>query len=122
MSDGQSNANKVVKDEGDNERRVPGEKSARGEDQPYVFDENATNPLLGVLPKDEAPENFDHRDYYNRGDIEVIDFIEDQGHLGFCRQIAMKYICRSGMKGGSTKKMDLYKAIRYLKREADRAE
>jgi hypothetical protein len=63
------------------------------------------------------PIQIDHPDYYNQGKIEVIDFIEDQGHLGFCRQTAIKYICRSGKKSGSTKEHDLRKAIYYLERE-----
>ena len=70
-------------------------------------------PELGSTPVEEI----DHPDYYNQGNIEVIDFIEDQGHLGFCRQIALKYICRSGKKDGQVKKKDLLKAIYYLERE-----
>ncbi len=64
-----------------------------------------------------TPEEIDHPDYYNQGNIEVIDFIEDQAHLGFCRQIAIKYICRSGKKGGESKGKDIKKAIWYLERE-----
>lgn len=63
------------------------------------------------------PTVIDHPDYYNQGNIEVIDFIEDQAHLGFCRQTAIKYICRSGKKDGSSKEHDLRKAIYYLERE-----
>ncbi len=69
----------------------------------------------GKVKVDDA--QIDHPDYYNQGKIEVLDFIEDQAHLGFCRQTAIKYICRSGKKDGATKGADLKKAIYYLERE-----
>ena len=52
--------------------------------------------------------------YYNRGKIEVWDFIRDQGlpyHLGN----AVKYICRTGYKDDPI--ADLKKAIHYLENE-----
>ena len=54
--------------------------------------------------------------YYTRGNIEVWDFIRDQQlpyHLGN----AIKYVCRAGHKGASTKTQDLKKAIHYLENE-----
>ena len=54
--------------------------------------------------------------YYTRGNIEVWDFIRDQQlpyHLGN----AIKYVCRAGHKGSSTKTQDLKKAIHYLENE-----
>ena len=54
--------------------------------------------------------------YYNRGSIEVWDFIRDQGlnyHLGN----AIKYICRAGHKDDAIS--DLNKAIHYLTNERD---
>jgi hypothetical protein len=54
--------------------------------------------------------------YYTRGNIEVWDFIRDQElpyHLGN----AIKYVCRAGYKGASTKTQDLKKAIHYLENE-----
>ena len=87
MSEGQSNMKHA-------EKRIPGKASAL-----------------------DLGSEIDHPDYYNQGKIEVIDFIEDQAHLGFCRQIALKYICRSGKKGGQSKVKDLKKAIYYLERE-----
>ena len=57
--------------------------------------------------------------YYNRGDIEVWDFIRDQGlpyHLGN----AVKYICRTGYKDDPI--ADLKKAIHYLENELYHAE
>ena len=54
--------------------------------------------------------------YYNRGSIEVWDFIRDQGlnyHLGN----AIKYICSAGHKDDAIS--DLNKAIHYLTNERD---
>ena len=54
--------------------------------------------------------------HYNRGNIEVWDFIRDQNlnyHLGN----AIKYICRAGFKG--SKREDLEKAIHYLQNELE---
>jgi hypothetical protein len=47
---------------------------------------------------------------YNKGSIEVWDFILDQ-NLGFLEGNIIKYICRSSMKGGID---DLKKARVYL--------
>ncbi len=55
--------------------------------------------------------------HYNQGGIEVIDFIEDQQHLGFGRLNAIKYICRSGTKVAESKERSIRKAIWYLERE-----
>ena len=54
--------------------------------------------------------------YYKRGNIEVWDFIRDQGlnyHLGN----AIKYICRAGYKDDPVE--DLKKAIHYLTNELE---
>ena len=56
--------------------------------------------------------------YYQRGRIEVWDFIRDQGlpfHLGN----AIKYICRAGHK--DSYEQDLQKAIHYLENELQHA-
>lgn len=55
----------------------------------------------------------DHPSYYNRGKIEVIDFIEDQG-LSFHLGNVIKYIARAGSKGDKLE--DLKKARWYLDR------
>ncbi len=52
--------------------------------------------------------------YYNRGSIEVWDFIRDQ-ELNYHLGNAIKYICRAGHK--SSKAEDLKKAIHYLENE-----
>ena len=59
-------------------------------------------------------EKTDGPDYYQRGNIEVWDFIRDQNlnyHLGN----VIKYICRAGYKEDDLK--DLKKAIHYLENE-----
>ena len=62
---------------------------------------------------DKAKEAVNSPAHYNRGKIEVIDFIEDQG-LDFCLGNAVKYISRAGHKGDRVE--DLEKAIWYLQR------
>ena len=60
--------------------------------------------------KNEGP------DYYQRGNIEVWDFIRDQSlnyHLGN----VIKYICRAGYKDNDLK--DLKKAAHYLLNEIE---
>jgi len=53
-------------------------------------------------------------DYYQRGSIQVWDFIRDQD-LNFHLGNAIKYICRAGHK--DSKVEDLKKAIHYLENE-----
>ena len=52
--------------------------------------------------------------YYQRGTINVWDFIRDQG-LNFHLGNAIKYVCRAGHK--HSKIEDLEKAIHYLENE-----
>ena len=52
--------------------------------------------------------------YYQRGSINVWDFIRDQ-NLNFHLGNAIKYICRAGHK--DSKIQDLEKAIHYLENE-----
>ena len=54
--------------------------------------------------------------YYTRGNIEVWDFIRDQ-QLNYHLGNAIKYVCRAGYKGATTKTQDLKKAIHYLENE-----
>lgn len=62
-------------------------------------------------------EKVDHPSYYNQGNIEVIDYIEDQGLMsGFCLGNAIKYISRAGKKNINTEIEDLSKARWYLDR------
>ena len=53
-------------------------------------------------------------DYYQRGSIEVWDFIRDQ-ELNYHLGNAVKYICRAGHKESAI--LDLYKAIEYIQNE-----
>lgn len=62
------------------------------------------NPISNVI---------NHPSHYNRGKIEVIDFIEDQG-LSFHLGNVIKYIARAGSKGDKLE--DLKKARWYLDR------
>ena len=58
-----------------------------------------------------------HPTYYQRGVIEVWDFIRDQ-KLNFHLGNAIKYICRYGHKGDYNAQLDdLNKAIHYLENE-----
>lgn len=57
-----------------------------------------------------------HPSHYNRGRIEVIDFINDQ-QLNFNLGNVIKYVCREADKGGIE---DLKKAVQYLEFEIER--
>lgn len=57
-----------------------------------------------------------HPSHYNKGKIEVIDFIADQ-KLNFARGNAVKYVCRAGSKDPETEIQDLEKAIWYINHE-----
>lgn len=59
------------------------------------------------------PNMVDHPSHYNKGKIEVIDFIEDQG-LSFHLGNVIKYVARAGAKGDKLE--DLKKAQWYLDR------
>ena len=54
-----------------------------------------------------------HPMHYNRGSIEVWDFIADW-RFDYLRGNAVKYICRAGFK--DDKEQDLRKALEYLKK------
>lgn len=55
--------------------------------------------------------------HYTKGNIEVIEFIEDQGFGdAFCRGNAIKYISRAGAKDPKKEIEDLEKARWYLQR------
>ncbi len=66
-------------------------------------------------------DKINHPSHYNKGKIEVIDFIEDQ-ELGFSLGNTVKYICRAGVKNKETEREDLQKALWYLEREINRKE
>ena len=69
-----------------------------------VVADKKSNPISNVI---------DHPSHYNKGKIEVIDFIEDQG-LSFHLGNVIKYIARAGSKGDKLE--DLKKARWYLDR------
>ena len=55
-------------------------------------------------------------DYYQRGNIEVWDFIRDQ-YLNYHLGNVIKYVCRAGYKDNDLK--DLKKAAHYLLNEIE---
>jgi hypothetical protein len=59
-------------------------------------------------------EMVDHPDHYKVGGIETIDFI-DAKNLNYNMGNAVKYLSRAEHKGN--KKLDLQKALWYIKRE-----
>src|SRR3990170_8216753 len=66
--------------------------------------------------KDDCPFNntdgdVNHPSHYNKGEIEVHDFIEDQ-KLEWSESCVIKYICRARWKGDEVK--DLKKARWYI--------
>lgn len=70
------------------------------------------NPLDAV--QDDV-DMVNHPPHYKAGKIEVIEFIEDQEHLGFHRLQSIRYITRSPFKG--TELEDLKKSRWYLDRK-----
>lgn len=73
----------------------------------YLYDDTTDKKLNRIT------NAIDHPSHYNRGKIEVIDFIEDQG-LSFHLGNVIKYIARAGSKGDKLE--DLKKARWYLDR------
>ena len=59
----------------------------------------------------KTPDNIDWPDHYNKGNIQPIDFIEDQ-QLGYHLGNIIKYVCRAAHKGQLLE--DLKKARWYL--------
>ena len=57
-----------------------------------------------------------HPSHYNKGKVEVWDFISDW-KLNFDRGNAIKYICRAGSKDPEKEIQDLEKAIEYINHE-----
>lgn len=56
--------------------------------------------------------------HYNRGKIQVIEFIQDQG-LSYAIGNAVKYVCRAGFKDPNKHIEDLQKAIQNIQFEID---
>ena len=69
----------------------------------------------------KTDRSVDHPFYYNSGNIEVIDFIEDQ-KLPFHLGNAVKYIARAGKKDINDMKTDLLKAKWYIDRYIERCQ
>ena len=69
-----------------------------------------------ILVDDITDDPVNHPSHYNKGSIEVWDFISDWG-LNFDRGNAIKYLCRAGEKDPSKEIQDLEKAIEYINHE-----
>ena len=69
----------------------------------------------GIL-MDVPNDSVNHPSHYNKGKIEVADFIADQ-KLNFDRGNAVKYVCRAGSKDPDKEIQDLEKAIWYINHE-----
>jgi hypothetical protein len=75
---------------------------------------------MNVINDNDSTEDIaSNPQHYKQGNIQVIDFIQDQ-KLNFALGNAIKYICRCNYKG--TKEIDLKKAIQYLKFELKECE
>lgn len=86
----------------------------------YAEAERHKHELAGWAPVEHVPAEpvddvVNHPSHYNRGKIEVIDFIEDQG-LDFATGSAVKYLVRAGHKDPATEEQDLRKAIWLIER------
>ena len=81
-------------------------------DKPLINVESVS-ALYPVNETKDKPNMVNHPSHYNKGKIEVIDFIEDQG-LSFHLGNVIKYITRAGSKGDKLE--DLKKARCYLDR------
>ena len=83
----------------------------------YIRVDAVKDLYADVVTTDKKPKTIssviDHPSHYNRGKIEVIYFIEDQG-LSFHLGNVIKYIARAGSKGDKLE--DLKKAQWYLDR------
>ena len=85
------------------------------------FKNRPTAWCLEIADKGTQPDSVNHPSHYTSGQIEVIDFIEDQ-HLGFHLGNAVKYISRAGRKDQARTVEDLRKAAWYLNRQIERLE
>lgn len=81
-------------------------------DKPLI-NVKSVSDLYPVNETKDKPNMVNHPSHYNKGKIEVIDFIEDQG-LSFHLGNVVKYVARAGAKGDKLE--DLKKAQWYLDR------
>lgn len=74
-----------------------------------------------VFNPNKNADEVNHPSHYNSGNIEVIDYIEDQD-LNFNLGNVVKYVSRAGKKDASKTIVDLKKARFYIEREIKRLE
>ena len=78
------------------------------------FDYSHYEPIN--INDDITDDPVNHPSHYNKGKIEVADFIADQ-KLNFDRGNAVKYVGRAGSKDPEKEIQDLEKAIWYINHE-----
>lgn len=83
-----------------------------GSTESYI-NKDSTSDLYPINESKDRTDMVNHPSHYNKGKIEVIDFIEDQG-LSFHLGNVIKYVARAGSKGDKLE--DLKKAQWYLDR------
>lgn len=88
--------------------------SFESDNHPVSNDE--VKKAYGVVLMDDKNDSVNHPSHYNKGKIEVADFIADQ-KLNFDRGNAVKYVCRAGSKDPDKEIQDLEKAIWYINHE-----
>jgi len=84
-------------------------------------DSRERNPAVTVVNVGDGDKEFVvHSTHYNKGSIEVIDFINDQCDQGLCWNLgtAIKHLSRSPHKGQEA--MDLEKALFYIQHKHSR--
>ena len=72
--------------------------------------------VINFVNSKHSTNAVNHPSHYNKGSIEVWDFISDWG-LNFDRGNAIKYLCRAGEKDPTKEIQDLEKAIAYIEHE-----
>jgi hypothetical protein len=90
--------------------------SVAGDFEGYPTQCKEAYEIIMSLSDFTANNPVNHPSHYNKGKIEVWDFISDW-KLNFDRGNAIKYICRAGSKDPEKEIQDLEKAIEYINHE-----
>ena len=93
-------------------------KSENGSYNTWLSEDDEVYLANGIENETKDQVNPSH---YKQGNIEVIDFIEDQ-KLGFNLGNVIKYVCRAGKKNPEKILEDLRKAVYYINREIQNIE
>ena len=84
--------------------------SSKYDEKPFLWEQ-----------QEDHNDPVNHPSHYNKGKIEVWDFVADQ-KLNFDLGSAIKYICRAGEKDPTKRTQDLKKAIEFVKHEIKMSE